>query len=69
MQERQNLKLGETQTWKLVDNKKWLDNSDYLTKRQLETSVQQDSMRCWVLGAIYLIRLHQDLCIHENPFT
>lgn len=26
-------------------------------------------MRCRVLCAIYLISLHQDLCIQENPFT
>lgn len=38
-----------------------------LTKRQLEASVQQDSMRCWVLGAINLIRLHQDLCVQKEP--
>lgn len=38
-----------------------------LTKRQLEASVQQDSMRRWVLGAIDLIRLHQDLCVQKEP--
>ena len=42
---------------------------DGLTKRQLKASIQQDSMRRWVLGAVYLICFHQDLCIQENPLT
>lgn len=38
-----------------------------LTEWQLEARVQQEAMGGWVLGAVYLIRLHQDLGVQKDP--
>lgn len=41
----------------------------HLTKRQLEAGVQQDAVGGWVLGAVDLICLHQNLCVQKDPVT
>lgn len=38
-----------------------------LTEGQLEASVQQEAMGSRVLGAVDLVRLHQDLGVQEDP--
>lgn len=41
----------------------------HLTERQLEAGVQQDAVGSWVLGAVDLICLHQNLCVQKDPVT
>lgn len=59
-------KRQDRQTGRQTD-RQTLESGGPLTKRQLKASVQQEAVRSRVLGAVDLVRLHQNLAVQEDP--